>query len=366
MTRSFPTLYSRTKGKAVQQWDISAIREDNRAFIEVRHGQLDGQFQLSRKEIFGKSIGRSNETTPFYQAILEAESKWKKQKTLKYSESIPDEDQVILLPMLAHKYLDHKKKVGFPCYVQPKFNGARVLPHKISPVDVEYITRGNKKWTTLGHITPYITRMVEQGIILDGEIYNHDMHFQEIISAIKKLNQNTRRLKLFVYDIAIPNKTFAERLQILQSFPWPKDGPIELAPTFKAYNGIEIKEYYDHFVSQGYEGLIIRNAHGFYEFNHRSHNLLKYKDFQEEEFVIVGGKAGRGTHEGCCVFECKPNVTHGTTFWVVPKGSLEYQRELLRNLPKYIGKLLTVSFLEYSMDGTPMGNTVGKAIRDYE
>ena len=87
----------------------------------------------------------------------------------------------------------------------------------------------------------------------------------------------------------------------------------------------------------------------------------KYKEFMEEEFKIIGFHEGTGDEKGIVIWECE--TPDKKQFSVRPKGTREIRKELYDNGDKYIGKLLTVIFQEYTNDGIPRF-PVGKSIRD--
>ena len=99
-----------------------------------------------------------------------------------------------------------------------------------------------------------------------------------------------------------------------------------------------------------------------YKFS-RSMDLQKYKRFIDEEFEIIGGVGGKGKAEHAVTFICK--TSEGKTFNVVPAMKYEVRERILREIDKYVGKLLTVQFFEKSKLGIPRF-PVGKDIRDYE
>lgn len=79
--KQFPTLYKRTKTGAIQQWSIEVVSypEEKGAFIRKRVGQFNSdKLTLHTEEVTGKNIGKANETTPEQQALLQAESDWKR------------------------------------------------------------------------------------------------------------------------------------------------------------------------------------------------------------------------------------------------------------------------------------------------
>ena len=116
------------------------------------------------------------------------------------------------------------------------------------------------------------------------------------------------------------------------------------------------------FVSQGHEGIMIRDSMSTYEIGKRSNYLLKYKAFQTEEYPIVDVKEGTGREKGTAIWICKTGEQH---FSVKPEGTLEKRREYLTEKEKYIGKQLTVRFQNLTAIGVPRF-PVGVVVRDYE
>lgn len=123
-SKIFSTLYGKASNGKVKKWDIQ-VRLDETGIPEIynTHGYIDGlQADEVKKIKEGKNIGKKCETTPWEQAVSEAESKWKKKQDKGYGLS-PDELKDPILPMLAQKYNERKHKIKFPCLVQPKLNG---------------------------------------------------------------------------------------------------------------------------------------------------------------------------------------------------------------------------------------------------
>ena len=368
----FPKLFALSSDGRQKEWSISVheVLEGGICYIKRTHGFTDCKMQRTNKPVeSGKNLGKANETTIFEQAVSDAQSLWNKKQDSAYKESEPTKEQVNLkpLPMLALNFTKRKHNIKYPAYVQPKLNGVRCLAVKVDDNTIEYISRKGKVWDTLGHLTSHIIDRMKVGDILDGEIYIHGETFQQIIRLVKKLRPESKTLCYHVYDKADPTLPFDERWNWLTTnfAEISGNGPIRLVNTIPISEEAEVYKYHTEFVRNGYEGVIVRNSDGKYKFTHRSKDLQKYKEFKDEEFVIVGGKAATGTHRGCVVFECKASNDKGT-FWVTPKADLARRRKMFKNLDKYIGKEYTVRYQELSEDGIPIGNTVGIAVRDYE
>lgn len=362
----FPKLYHVAKTDKISEWSLSVQLIERIPTIVTEFGYVDGQKQTALMKVpYGKNIGRSNQTTPWEQAVADAKSKWEKKKLENYRESLEEETK--LLPMLAHKYADHAKKVVWPCYIQPKINGVRCIA-TITDHGVEYYSRKGKAYETLNHWNETLQTLFPSGTILDGEAFNPYLNFQEIVRRVKRVKASrmdieSTPLEYWIYDI-INDQPFNERTEIIhQALPKGCVDDVVRCPTRKIENADQLKSNHQDYVQHGFEGSIIRNSAGLYRPDYRSYDLLKHKDFIDKEFEIVGGRSATGRDEGTVVFECA--LSNGKAFSVRPKGTWEQRKEYLDNLDRYIGQALTVRYQETSEDGIPIF-PVGLEIRDYE
>ncbi len=151
----------------------------------------------------GKNIGKSNETTPDQQAILEATSKIENKMSTGYFTTIEEaENNIVILPMLAKDYKKESHKIKFPCVVQPKLDGMIALYNKKSG----FISRKGKSIDTMKHIENGLLNVSQQlnDYHLDGELYVHGGSFQENMRLIKKdRGEETRKVKFCVYDVVL-------------------------------------------------------------------------------------------------------------------------------------------------------------------
>ena len=310
------TLYNLDTRGSVRQWSISVEKSvtSDEAVIEILQGLKDGKL-TSRKTIIskGKNIGKANETTPYQQAVSEAKSKTKKQRDKGYQEEVPDVSSLgknglgFAKPMLA---LDRKKAkvVTLADYtVQPKLDGFRLLA--LNKGGWQLYTRQAKE-ISVPHIEEALNRLkLPEGTTLDGELYCHDLTFQQISSAAKKVNPNTALLAYHVYDV-ITDQTYDDRYKFLLEevyrigFPLLGvacrnllDKSIEAAIKSGEVDADYIDEselektwdtLHSSWVSQGYEGSIARCRKQSYKSNGRDNRMIKRKDFIDEEFEIIG------------------------------------------------------------------------------
>lgn len=248
-------------------------------------------------------------------------------------------------------------------------HNCRTLAHKVSPGKIEYTSRKGKSYYFLDHLTKALDPLMEVGAILDGELFTRDMSFEDIISAVrqqKRRNPNVERIQYWVYDVVLEEKTFRERYELYKSIlPSPaKAGAIIPVLCRYAVDEEEMKKIHTGYVTQGFEGTMIRNVKGLYKKEFRSPDLQKYKDFEDAEFEIIGAHEGVGRFERSVTWLC---VTEsGEEFDVVPKGSMKKRRAWWRNRKKFIGKMLTVQYQKLSEDRKVPVFPTGIAIRNYE
>ena len=344
-----------TNGK-IRIWDIKTGIDGEKYFYEILTGFKDGAITSFRTYITkGKNVGRSNETTPKQQCEIEATALRRKQIERKgYTSVIPDSKP--LLPMLAKNYLLEREKLEFPCMVQPKLDGCRVLVY-IHDGYVKLISRQGKEFSGLDHITDEIvsSNIYKKygSVILDGELFSRELIFQDIMSLVKKtvnLTENSRSIQVWAYDM-ISDKPYHNRYIDL-SYIISGMKSIVQTPTFIIKSEKEIDFYHKKFTKDGFEGTMIRSMGGLYKVNSRSSDLLKYKDFLDDEFEVVSYTAGKGTFVDVPTFILKTKC--GLLFEAVPIGSKAERKKYLDNAKSYIGTFSKVKFFEYTSSDNPV------------
>lgn len=357
-------LFSRTKSGQIRSFKIVLryYKKDLVVMTTKKKVEPNGKITYDKYTYTeGKNLGRANETSAWEQAQREAESIYLRLKDKGYSEQV-SEEKVNPEPMLATKW--DEKRIKFPCMVQPKLDGVRCITYK----DEEGIHLRSRRGKDLD--IPNIKKFLsehEDLLPLDGELYNHgDLSFQGIISAVKKLSNKTDKINLVVYDKPVENVSNYDRQFKLLKRDKKKVGkndPIKFLDTIIAFGFEDIYRYHAEMVKQGYEGVIIRNFDGLYEMGYRSHNLIKYKKFYDEEFPIVDIIEATGRDKGTAIFVLK--AKNGELFNARPQGSKQLRASYLRDRDKLIGKPCTVKYQELSDYGIPRFPSA-IAVRDYE
>jgi len=362
----WPVLYGKSSTGKVKVWRIKVQKKkDGSAEIVTQHGYQESE-ELQKavvKVTVGKNIGRSNETSPYEQACSQASSKWEKKKDKKYATSLRLlRESKLVLPMLAEDYKKRFKSIDYPALGQPKLNGVRCLAHKASESVVTYTSREGKSWATLEHLTPALLDRMVTGERLDGEIFTQALPFEDIVSAVKRQQENTLLLEFWVYDI-VSNATFSDRTKHIRRSSLKT--PLITVPTIPIKNEEAMLKLHKEFVAKGFEGTIIRNKKGTYlQGPARSKNLQKYKDMKDDEYKIIGAHDGVGKFEGAVTWICE--TADGEEFDCCPKGSMEKRYKWWRDREKYFGKMITVQYQNLTDDRQVPLFPVGLAIRDYE
>lgn len=356
----YPILYKKNTNGSIQQWQMEI--QDNK--FRTISGKLNGKLVTSEwTTCEGKNIGRSNETSPNQQAIKEVESEYKKKKEQKgYLEDLSnaEENDRKFSPMLADKYKDRidyateAMKSG-NLYSQPKFDGIRCTINKNG-----MWTRNGKPITSSPHIFKEFKNDFEvyPDLILDGELYNHEFkdNFNEIVSLVKKqkskqsdFDETKKLVRFYCYDYVSKDK-FSDRMKTLKKKLLNKNYTI-VVETFLIKDQSHMDELESEYLEEGYEGQMLR-IDGFGYETKRTKNLLKRKQFQDDEFKILDIVEGIGNRSGMAGY-IRYKMKDGKTFESGIRGNFDYYKEIFKNKKKYIGGIGTVRYFNLTPDGVP-------------
>jgi len=357
--KTFPTLYKKTSTGAIQEWTISVsidLSYSTAHSIWTRYGQVDGKEQQTVDYITeGKNVGKKNETSIEEQAVSEAKSRWEKKKKSGYVESIQaaekdETDDLIeggVVPMLAQSFAKHGHKIEFPAYIQPKLDGIRCIAI-LKDRKCTLWSRSRKQIHSCPHIVAEIERIFISDIVLDGELYSHDFkkNFEHIVHLVRQdePDEKCTDVEYHIYD-TVNQDTFDKRnTHLSKCFTIGKFTRLEYLKLVETVlvNENEVGYWYDVFKKDGYEGAMLRNVNSLYV-NKRSYDLQKMKEFQDEEFDIIGIEEGRGKLAGHVgAFVCR--TKNGKTFLAKMSGDTEKLADYFKDHSLWIGKILTVQY----------------------
>lgn len=376
------TLYKRTKTGKAQYWKVEIENDNAYPVIVKESGQLGTDSPIIHRE--GVTEGKQKRSL-FEQAQFQACSDWKRKKDEGYKSledlGIGDIDSTVgLLQDYLNKYLpkfntdssgnikpmlatDWKKvkKIEYPCYCEPKLDGVRCLMI-VGEQTVTFLSRSGKIYNTLMHLENEVLGTVKN-VVLDGEIYSDELTFQEIVSAVKAYKPITEKLHFRAYDIVTDNQ-MSERHGVLdETLHSISSKFVTGIDTQIVHKEQDVIDLHNKFVTEGYEGAMLRMFDGSYEQGTRSRKLLKVKEFDETEFDFLSFEKGQRDEDLIAV--C--GSAHGK-FKAKMVGT-RTQKELLYN--EFLGDgrkdlgSITIKHFGCTEDGLPRF-PIGKSIRDYE
>jgi hypothetical protein len=257
-------------------------------------------------------------------------------------------------------------------YASVKIDGLRILIYMGVDGELHTSSRGAMNYDPAMYeilSNPTLIEIFKKypGIILDGEGYKHGKSLQEINSVAR--TQVTAKdyefLQFYLYDIVDPNKTFEERLLVIQEIAntyslgfdpervWNRgELRIQVVPHIKISGWDNMMSLHNSMVNEGWEGIVIRDPNSVYKPNGRSNDMIKIKVYSDLEAKVVGYTLGaRGTEDMC--FKCV--LPNGIEFLAKPYGDRELKQNYVDNFEKdYSGKTAVVKYFYLSDDGVPL------------
>lgn len=361
------TLYGVSKVLEVKQWSVWA----DGGIVTVEWGKLGGKMQTKSTACLPKNIGKINETSSSEQAKLEAQSKWNKQYDKYYRESV-DEAKLILIEgvMLAEDYTKKPHLLADEFTVSRKFDGLRVKTI-FTDGEPRWYSRGGKEYAIPKGIKEELIKLKELNDyeMLDGEAYLHNTKLQEIQSCVKKHNNLTPLLTYQVFDLPSDDEWVHRNKSLSTLFDDAEDLKYVKYVEQESVCKEELNGKLEQYISEGYEGVMIKNLKGKYLFqNKRSNDVLKYKIMMDSECKIVGcteDKNGLGLFTvswyNTCInkavkFELSMNGSHEDNSYTNLKNCIgdwvnfKYQDITDKGIPTFARGLY---FRDCKKDGTP-------------
>lgn len=209
-------------------------------------------------------------------------------------------------PLLAPNQKIDLNEIKYPLLASTKLDGIRVIFYKGQILTRSLKQLPNKQLRE--KFEPIRKYSEDNNIILDGELYSHELNFQEIISfcmtedfedkkSVKKFGKVMTipdSLEFYCFDVIINDnfeQPFVNRnLYNVQPllFKFPK-----LLGTFAqkyVYNKEEVDSYFEEVLNEAYEGLILRDPNGRYKFGRgtvKEGLIYKVKPFMDFDGRII-------------------------------------------------------------------------------
>jgi DNA ligase-1 len=371
MNSDTKTLYKKTSSGSLRMWRIDLYENDGAYEYTTSDGQVGGKIKTSKPTVV--NAGKASRSI-YEQASGQVQSKINKKLDGGYLETEQEAlDDIFISPMLAVDFKKRGHSMSFPAIGQRKFDGVRCIAY-LSNGKVVLESRKGKAFPHLNHLRDAIEPYLEDGQILDGELYSDTLDFQRTVGLVRResLSQEDidvlpevsyRIYDMFSTDSSITELSFTERHALASDLVSKIGSPLAIVKNYVIDLEEDIQPLHDQFVQEGYEGIMVRNPAMPYQMDKRSSGLMKFKSFKDDEFPIIGYSQGTGNDAGTVIWNCK--VPNGITFNVRPKGTREERQKSFDNAEDFMGKLLTVRYFELTNDGVPRF-PVGITIRDYE
>jgi ATP-dependent DNA ligase len=275
-------------------------------------------------------------------------------------------------PMLAYpvsaKPIDYSK----PTFIQPKLDGVRCTIQYDRGIVTAW-SRTGKEWKNIEHIKSNVYRFFDKypNVILDGELYNHDFKddFEQIISMVRKTKptpearvKSAENVQFHCYDIIDEELPFNQRIEFVTESLMLLGNSVETVDTVMVFNEDEAQSIHRSNLKKGYEGSIVR-TNDTYQCK-RSHNLRKFKDFQDAEATIVDWVEGKGKRRGT-IGKFVAVDDQGNEFGMPVMDKFEYLQNNFEEMQTWMGKRATFTYFERTKANS-YRHPLFKCIRDYE
>lgn len=237
-------------------------------------------------------------------------------------------------------------------YASRKIDGLRVLIYLGNDGKLHTASRGAMNYDAamsdiLEH--PTLIKLLKKNpwLILDGEAYNKNYKLNELsgIARTQKVAKDYEILQFYWYDIVLVNKTFKDRLTIMESIknalnlkfdPYhnfsDNELRIQFVPQILISGWDNIMQLHNDYVEDGWEGLVIRDPLKTYGPNKRTNAMIKIKKYQVETYKVVDIEQGLRLYDDMCFILEMPN---GNLFKAKPIGNHEQKVEYTDNFDKF-------------------------------
>ena len=387
-----------TKGKiriAIINYELINPNDKQTRYFVIH--RISGQYGGKRTNQPDKTVDRGKATRNMWeQVMLEAKHLVKEKLDKGYREVTKDPDEYMISelegilgevvtnqdnvpkPMLAKQAdkVTNTKIFDKSWYASRKIDGLRVLIYMGTDNKLHTASRGAMNYNAaMGEIInhPTLIKIFKEnpGLIMDGEAYHHGYSLQKLngIARTQKTAVDYEVLQFYWYDIVDTNSTFDERWAYMNdlkdeynlSFDPEKefsDGElrIQFVPQVLISGWDNIMKLHNEYVSQGWEGVVIRDPDKVYSPNGRTNDMIKVKLYKSSEFLITGYELGlRGTEDMVFTLVTKD----GIPFKAKPHGDREQKEWYVDNFEtECLNQYANVKYFYLSDTGCPLQPSV--------
>jgi DNA ligase-1 len=224
-------------------------------------------------------------------------------------------------------------EVTYPVLVSIKLDGIRAMA-----IDGVLYTRTMQPFKPL--VQERFSKILEltrkAGLVLDGELYCHDMTFQQITSAVSH-EDKIGELVFHVFDLLSIKEWFGQSatpysIRVKQYWDLcqttdPHQYDITPVRQIKCNAADEVVAIHEENLNIGFEGSMLRSPQGTYKHGRstvKERDLRKFKPFETVDGIIVGFKQQSSLTE-----EAKDRITDKDAFGRSKRGHRKGDREVV-------------------------------------
>ena len=185
---------------------------------------------------------------------------------------------------------------------------------------------------------------------LDGELWAGRGRFETVMATVRDFEPDDeawRHISFMVFDLPAHIGPFDARLtQLEQLLPLAGSNWLKAVHHFRTSNPKELRERLQSITSEGGEGLMLHRGDSLYRAE-RTDDLLKFKQYQDAEALVIGHLPGKGKYLGM-LGALLVQDAHGTHFRIGTGFTDEQRRH-----PPPIGSQVTYSYHNVTARGIP-------------
>lgn len=234
--------------------------------------------------------------------------------------------------------------------ISPKIDGLRGIF-----INGKFYSRNGKEIPGLTILASKIKDTLPDGFILDGELTVPGKTFNELSGEIRSFKE-TKDVRYNVFDMTTPgndNLPLCNRLNVLNHW-YTGNHEVQLAGVREVKHSFvaddsQIDKFYNEFISQGYEGAMLKNPDG-KRYDGRNKDWLKLKPSYTADVRVVDVERGTGKYRnaiGALI------VNYNGRRVKVGSGLTDTQRSAWYTNPNLIvGKTIEVMYMEETEYGS--------------
>jgi len=307
----------------------------------------------------------------------------------------------VLKPMKAVQF--KPKSFKYPAILQPKINGHRMVATLVKDVEGMFATGKTKVklLTKSGHEykLDYISdnlpdKLFDNNIAFDGEAYVHN----ETLSNIKrrlplskdgiKFSKNSlpsHNVLFMIFDLSVADMSQLDRIYLkdvllnknknklfynnsTNTYEWYNintESPIVNVMNTIIHSDEEAYKHLEAAINSGFEGVVIRSFEDDYHFGGRRTNMMKLKKSLSGEFKVLDVILKNKDNVRTYITFLLQNDINDKTFEATPEGNEESRQEFINNKEQYIGKLMSCTYYERTINDLPF-HAVGRIREDWD